>query len=127
MVNRILLSIIICLNVSFAAFQTTDSLIHKIPSEAAKYALLFPGAGQFYNDNYIKGSVLLALEIYSIVKFNEYRLDVKCENLTSSISKRNKAAWWTFFIYFYGFMDAVVEAHLKTHQKVMETPIDKKD
>tara|TARA_Y100000294_G_C8331710_1_gene247009 strand:- start:86 stop:493 length:408 start_codon:yes stop_codon:yes gene_type:complete len=103
--------------------EPVDSLEIKSPSEAAKYALIFPGVGQFYNGNYFKGGILIGLEIYSLIKFNDYRLDVKCDNVTSAISKRNKSAWWTFFIYFYGFMDAVVEAHLKPHETVMETPI----
>ena len=105
--------------------EPVDTLQTKSPAEAAKYALIFPGGGQFYNENYFKGGILIGLEIYSLIKFNDYRLDVKCDNVTSAISKRNKSAWWTFFIYFYGFIDAVVEAHLKPHETVMETPIKK--
>ena len=72
----------------------------------------------------IKGGILIALEIYSLIKFNDYRLDVKCDNVSSSISKRNKSLWWSFFIYFYGFMDAIVEAHLMPHKTVMNTPVE---
>ncbi len=104
--------------------EPLDSLKTKSPWEAAKYSLLFPGGGQFYNENYFKGSILIGLEIYSLIKFNEYRLDVKCDNVTSAISKRNKSAWWVFFIYFYGFMDAIVEAHLNPHETVMGAPIE---
>ena len=104
--------------------EPVDTLKIKLPTEAAKYALIFPGGGQFYNDNYLKGGILIVLEIYSLIKFNKYRLDIKCDNVTSAISKRNKSAWWVFFIYFYGFMDAVVEAHLMPHETIMETPIE---
>ena len=104
--------------------EPVDTLKTKLPAEAAKYALIFPGGGQLYNENYLKGGILIGLEIYSLIKFNEYRLDVKCDNVTSAISKRNKSAWWVFFIYFYGFMDAVVEAHLMPHETIMETPIE---
>jgi len=103
--------------------QTVDTLKSKSPTEAAKYALIFPGGGQIYNENYLKGGILIGLEIYSLLKFNEYRIDVKYENVTSAISKRNKCIWWAFFIYFYGFMDAIVEAHLISHETVMDTPI----
>jgi len=104
--------------------QTVDSLKNKSPAEAAKYALIFPGGGQFYNERYLKGGILIGLEIYSLLKFNEYRIDVKYQNVTSAISKRNKCIWWAFFIYFYGFMDAIVEAHLIPHESVMDTPVE---
>ena len=118
---------IICGVVSFSVNlmngQTVDSLKRKSPTEAAKYALIFPGGGQFYHENYLKGGILIGLEIYSLLKCNEYRIDVKYKNVTSAISKRNKSIWWSFFIYFYGFMDAIVEAHLISHETVMDTPI----
>ena len=104
--------------------EPVDTLKIKSPSEAAKYALIFPGGGQFYNENYLKGGILIGLEIYSLTKFNDYRLDVKRDNISSAISKRNKSLWWSFFIYFYGFMDAIVEAHLMPHETVMNTPVE---
>ncbi|SVC66937.1 uncharacterized protein METZ01_LOCUS319791 [marine metagenome] len=104
--------------------EPVDTLKTKSPAEAAKYALLFPGGGQFYNENYLKGGILIGLEMYSLIKFNDYRLDVKYDNVSSAISKRNKSLWWSFFIYFYGFMDAVVEAHLIPHETVMNTPVE---
>jgi hypothetical protein len=114
---------VIFFSVNFINGQTVDTLKSKSPTEAAKYALIFPGGGQIYNENYLKGGILIGLEIYSLLKFNEYRIDVKYENVTSAISKRNKCIWWAFFIYFYGFMDAIVEAHLISHETVMDTPI----
>tara|TARA_B100001964_G_scaffold206418_1_gene237467 strand:+ start:44 stop:445 length:402 start_codon:yes stop_codon:yes gene_type:complete len=104
--------------------EPVDTLKRKSPAEAAKYALIFPGGGQFYNENYLKGGILIGLEIYSLIKFNDYRLDVKRDNISSAISKRNKCVWWSFFIYFYGFMDAIVEAHLMPHKTVMNTPFE---
>ena len=102
--------------------EPVDTLKRKSPAEAAKYALIFPGGGQFYNENYLKGGILIGLEICSLIKFNDYRLDVKRDN--SAISKRNKSLWWSFFIYFYGFMDAIVEAHLMPHETIMNTPVE---
>ena len=115
---------IVFLSVNFMKGQTVDTLKSKSPAEAAKYALVFPGGGQFYNEKYLKGGILIGLEIYSLLKFNEYRIDVKYQNVTSAISKRNKCIWWAFFIYFYGFMDAIVEAHLIPHESVMDTPVE---
>ena len=115
---------IVFFSVNLMNGQTVDSLKNKSPAEAAKYALIFPGGGQFYNERYLKGGILIGLEIYSLLKFNEYRIDVKYQNVTSAISKRNKCIWWAFFIYFYGFMDAIVEAHLMPHKTVMNTPVE---
>ena len=115
---------IVFFSVNLMNGQNVDSLKNKSPAEAAKYALIFPGGGQFYNEKYLKGGILIGLEIYSLLKFNEYRIDVKYQNVTSAISKRNKCIWWAFFIYFYGFMDAIVEAHLIPHESVMDTPVE---
>ncbi|HJM47253.1 MAG TPA: DUF5683 domain-containing protein [Candidatus Marinimicrobia bacterium] len=115
---------IVFFSVNLMNGQTVDSLKNKSPAEAAKYALIFPGGGQFYNERYLKGGILIGLEIYSLLKFNEYRINVKYQNVTSAISKRNKCIWWAFFIYFYGFMDAIVEAHLIPHESVMDTPVE---
>tara|TARA_Y100000031_G_scaffold36327_1_gene40661 strand:- start:1286 stop:1684 length:399 start_codon:yes stop_codon:yes gene_type:complete len=115
---------IVFLSVNLMKGQTVDTLKSKSPAEAAKYALIFPGGGQLYNEKYLKGGILIGLEIYSLLKFNEYRIDVKYQNVTSAISKRNKCIWWAFFIYFYGFMDAIVEAHLIPHKSVMDTPVE---
>ena len=116
--------IILFFSINVMNGEPVDTLKSKSPAEAAKYALLFPGGGQFYNENYIKGGILIGLEIYSLIKFNDYRLDIKCDNISSAISKRNKSLWWSFFIYFYGFIDAVVEAHLMPHEIVMNTPVE---
>jgi len=116
--------IVLCFSINVMNGEPVDTLKTKSPAEAAKYALLFPGGGQFYNENYIKGGILIGLEIYSLIKFNDYRLDIKCDNSSSAISKRNKSLWWSFFIYFYGFIDAVVEAHLMPHEIVMNTPVE---
>ena len=120
----IILGIGLFFSISIMNGEPVDTLMTKSPFEAAKYALIFPGGGQFYNDNYLKGGILIGLEIYSLIKFNDHRLDVKRDNISSAISKRNKSLWWSFFIYFYGFMDAIVEAHLMPHETVMNTPVE---
>ena len=35
------------------------------------------------------------------------------------IEKRNKYAWWVGFIYVYGMIDALVDAHLSPFTEVM--------
>ena len=45
----------------------------KNPKIALKKSLTFPGMGQIYNDQKIKGYSLIAAEIFSLWSFNENR------------------------------------------------------
>ena len=40
------------------------------------------------------------------------------------LEKRNKFAWWVVFIYVYGMIDAVVDAHLNSFNRVMAENIE---
>jgi hypothetical protein len=40
------------------------------------------------------------------------------------LEKRNKFAWWVVFIYVYGMIDAVVDAHLNSFNSVMAENIE---
>ena len=40
------------------------------------------------------------------------------------LEKRNKYAWWVVFLYFYGMIDAMVDAHLSPFNEVMDANID---
>ena len=40
------------------------------------------------------------------------------------LEKRNKYAWWIGFIYVYGMIDAVVDAHLHKFDHLMESPLE---
>ena len=40
------------------------------------------------------------------------------------LEKRNKYAWWIIFLYFYGMVDAMVDAHLSPFNEVMEVSIE---
>jgi quinol-cytochrome oxidoreductase complex cytochrome b subunit len=39
------------------------------------------------------------------------------------LQKRNKYAWWIGFIYVYGMIDAVVDAHLHNFDHLMASPL----
>ena len=90
----------------------------KDPRTAMKRSLIFPGAGQIYNDQNIKGYVLIAGEILALWSFNENR--EKYSNYEESdkhsrnyyLRERNRFAWIAIGLYFYSVLDAVVEAHL---------------
>ena len=40
------------------------------------------------------------------------------------LEKRNKYAWWIGFIYVYGMIDAVVDAHLYQFENLMESQLE---
>ncbi|OUW60907.1 MAG: hypothetical protein CBD58_03940 [bacterium TMED198] len=86
-----------------------DSLKIKDPSLAWKIGLL-PGMGQFYNNQYLKGALLLGLESKLIYEFS-------FNYLKYAVDKRNDIAWLIVGLYAYGLLDAYVEAHLSTFPK----------
>ena len=113
--------------------QEVDSLSQKSPKIAALRSFMFPGGGQFYNDQPIKGSILSSAGIASAYLYldfsNKYR---RSDNLDSSIKKdylykRNRYGWWVIIVYIYGLLDAVVEAHLHPFNKVMNENLEKSD
>ena len=98
-------------------FRTEDEQA-KDPNIALKKSLIFPGAGQLYNDQKIKGFTLIAAELFSLYNFNENRKKYKDFNESYGKSQdyylreRNRFAWIAIGLYFYGILDSVVEAHL---------------
>ena len=57
--------------------QESDSLNQRTPKKAAFYAFLFPGGGQLYNRKYLKAVILFGAEIYTGMKYNEFRVSYK--------------------------------------------------
>lgn len=98
----------------------------KNPKIALKKSLTFPGMGQIYNDQKIKGYSLIAAEIFSLWSFNENRK--KYKNYSESDAKsqdyylreRNRFAWMAIGLYFYGILDSVVEAHLDNFDEIVK-------
>jgi hypothetical protein len=105
----------------------------KDPKIALKKSLIFPGMGQIYNDQKIKGYSLIAAEIFSLWSFNENRK--KHKNYSESDAKsqdyylreRNRFAWMAIGLYFYGILDSIVEAHLDNFDEIVKqnNPIEK--
>ena len=131
MFRLIKLFLLICFFISFLFPQKkidfrSESEQLKDPKIAMKRSLIFPGAGQLYNDQKIKGSILIAGELFALWSFNENKN--KYDNYDGSEShsrdyylrKRNRFAWIAVGLYFYGMLDAVVEAHLDNFDKVVE-------
>ena len=106
-------------------FRTLEEQV-KDPKIALKKSIIFPGMGQIYNDQKIKGYSLITAEILSLWSFNENRKKYKnyTENDTKSqdyyLRERNRFAWIAIGVYFYGIIGAVVEAHLDDFDKIVK-------
>lgn len=122
----------ICCSLSFA--QETDSVAYPSPKSAGFWALTFPGAGQVYNGKVFKAALILSLEALTIWRwvengnqYNTYKQDDDTNFPLGKhryLEKRNKYAWWAGFIYLYGFLDAVVDAHLHPFDQVMSEELE---
>jgi len=115
-------------------FRTEEEQL-KDPKIALNRSLIMPGAGQLYNDQKIKGYALMAGEILALWSFNENRK--KYNNYDDSyanskeyyLRERNRFAWIAIGLYFYGVLDAVVEAHLDNFDEIVEEsdPLNNKE
>ena len=133
---RIVIFIIFFTSLSFTQqkvdFRTPEEQA-KDPKIALKKSITFPGMGQIYNDQKIKGYSLMAAEIFSLWSFNENRK--KHKNYSESDAKsqdyylreRNRFAWMAIGLYFYGILDSVVEAHLDNFDEIVKqnNPVEK--
>ena len=92
-------------------------------------AALIPGGGQVYNGKYLKGAVIFGLESLALYSFYDNNQKYNNWNETDPLrqqrylEKRNKYAWWAVFIYIYGLLDAMVDAHLMTFDDKMDEDI----
>jgi len=115
----------------FLHCQDKDSLSFNDPRKAVIRAFMFPGGGQFYNEQKIKGSILLSGAVLSSLVHLDYANKYKNhdgENFSQKeqyLKQRNRYAWWVLIIYFYGLVDALVESHLNPFEKVMSEDIEK--
>ena len=101
-------------------------------SKIAFYWSLVPGLGQAYNGKWVKSISIVGLEYAACVAwienknfYNNYEKDSNPDKLPKHryLQKRNKYAWWIGFIYVYGMIDAVVDAHLHNFDHLMASPL----
>ncbi|MDP6340199.1 MAG: DUF5683 domain-containing protein [Candidatus Marinimicrobia bacterium] len=110
--------------------QEADSLDRKISQQAAKRAMIFPGGGQFYNGQPLKGGLLIGLAAAAAYLYGDYANKYKNysgEDMSIKegfLKQRNKYGWWIGFVYIYGLLDAVVEAHLHPFRSVMDEDLE---
>lgn len=115
-------------------FRTEEEQL-KDPKIALNRSLIMPGAGQLYNDQKIKGYTLMASQILALWSFNENRKkynnydDSYANSKEHYLRERNRFAWIAIGLYFYGVLDAVVEAHLDNFDEIVEEsdPLNNKE
>jgi len=100
----------------------------------AFYFSLIPGMGQVYNGKLLKSAIVIGLEIAAynaclnnLDLYNNYDPDDDDNYPLRKhryLEKRNKYAWWIGFIYVYGMIDAVVDAHLYQFENLMESQLE---
>ena len=122
-------SLLLSYNLS-AQINEIDSTLIKNPRQAFLFSLV-PGGGQFYNQKYIKGSLVMGLEtlaLYSWLEnskiYKNYDSEEYSLRKNRYLEKRNKYAWWVIFLYFYSMIDAMVDAHLSPFDDIMSTSIE---
>ena len=122
-------SLLLSYNLS-AQINEVDSTLIKNPRQAFLFSLV-PGGGQFYNQKYIKGSLVMGLEtlaLYSWLEnskiYKNYDSEEYSFRQNRYLEKRNKYAWWVIFLYFYSMIDAMVDAHLSPFDDIMSTSIE---
>ncbi len=126
--KRFILLIVCC---TWLFPQEVDSIKTKSPVKAALYGAMFPGAGQVYNGRWFKAAMILSLEVISIYQwtlngdiYKNYESGNYDLRKQRYLEKRNKFAWWAVFMYAYGMLDAVVDAHLNPFKSVMSENIE---
>ena len=84
---------------------------------------------RLYNGKIFKAGLILVGEVLAIVNWhNNSQLYSSYDNANNDeyplpkyryLEKRNKYVWWIGFIYIYGLIDAIVDAHLHPFEDVM--------
>ena len=107
-----------------------DSVKVKSP-QTAFFASIIPGGGQIYNGKLVKGVTVMAFETLAIKSwlenskiYSDYDTGNYLLRKSRYLAKRNKYAWWVIFLYFYGMIDAIVDAHLSPFDDVMDANIE---
>lgn len=86
---------------------------YKSPVLSAWLSFLFPGGGQFYTNNYLKGTIIASTEIYLFHEFKRI-YDLKKENRIPDTTYERKILYngiIYLFVHIYSIADAYVSAH----------------
>jgi hypothetical protein len=126
--HKVLILVIILLSTSsiLMAEELSPPLKKRIPIKAAGLSILLPGAGQVYNNQYIKAGIVVALEglcagyaIYHDEQADDYLKAYKKSQsaldyalYTDFYDKKQSDLFWLGTVIFLSSLDAFVDAHL---------------
>ena len=130
--TKLICKIFLCI-LAINIIQANDEMpLQKKDPKKAFYFSLIPGMGQLYNGKLMKSTMIIGLEISSYIawknnleKYNEYDTNSFPLKRNRYLEKRNKYAWWIGIIYVYAMMDAVVDAHLNSFDRLMDSSLDR--
>lgn len=84
----------------------------KSPTRAMVYSALLPGAGQWYNQQYLKMPIALSANLWAGWNVYERKKVFESDNSTANLEARNTSVWLFSLIYGLNILDAFVDAHL---------------
>ncbi|MCX8015502.1 MAG: DUF5683 domain-containing protein [candidate division WOR-3 bacterium] len=99
----------------------------KSPALAMLLSTLFPGGGQFYTENYLKGIIFLgaegALGYYAYQDHQNYQRTSESKYR----DRRNNLLWWIASVKILSIADAYVSANLYKFNEMMRLSVDIKN
>jgi len=119
--QAVLLAVAVLLTVSAVGAEPADTAAVRSeglkevrsPTKAMVRSLVLPGWGQFYNGKKLKGTLVAATEVGSVVAFFVRRDQINNEvRPVGQAPKRNFFLMSSIGIVFYSVVDAFVDAHL---------------
>ncbi|MBN2460414.1 MAG: hypothetical protein JXB60_02310 [Candidatus Cloacimonetes bacterium] len=125
------LQVIILIPILVSCLQLAAFDTGKKPFQAAALSFFIPGAGQIYNESYLKFGIVCALEstmigltVYHHVRAEDYYdrylqsgSDRDYDRYLDYYYKRQNDLWWTGVVIFFSTIDAFVDAHLYNFEK----------
>ncbi|MCB9503325.1 MAG: hypothetical protein H6696_15455 [Deferribacteres bacterium] len=108
-------SVFLSMSTSDTAGVKTGKQKAKSPRAALWRAILFPGWGQFYNEKYLKGTLILGLESFFIgraIAYNQQKQNsTGTDEKDAYTRKRNDEVWRLLITRLLSILDAYVDAH----------------
>lgn len=112
-IMKVIIFTIITLFMVSKGISQIDSTDYKNPKVAVAFATLCPGAGQIYNEKWLKAALVVGIDGYWIYKsFHYHDLHLEDPDKQYYEDSRNKYIWYSVGGYIYGIVDALVDAHL---------------
>lgn len=84
----------------------------KSPALAIGLSMVFPGAGQMYNNKWFKGAIFLTAETGLALTAGYYYIAYNNDMTQESLSNAKQFTWFFAAVYAYSLIDAYVDAHL---------------